>query len=338
LRLEIEKDLGAPAHQSSEVWTFWCPFVQEKTVGGFKVWADRYKCFSCGEAGDVFDWRQKIHDQTLIEAVNYYGGGTKLDGHELLKYTTERAEQAAKELEDKIALAQKALSELREAQIWVKYHESLSKNQQARDLWTARGVSEWWQDWWKLGYCESYSLWKRGDTDWEAWWKSPTISFPVWGHDWEVYNVKHRLLQEPPEGGKYIQEKKRVPQYPFITNPDIKKNKLLLLEGEIKAMVTFIVCDDIDLQVAGIPGDQPSDECLKTFDDYDPIYVCLDPDAYEVKRDDSPVNKVIKRLGTDRTRVIWIPAKIDDAIIENKLNKNMIKRLMESARRTNNVV
>ena len=333
LRLEIEKDLGPPARRGANEWTFLCQFHAEKTVGGFHVWKDRYHCFSCGEAGDIFDWRQKIHNQPLIEAIKFYGGDNEMDREAVLKFASERAEQAAKELEQKIEQAKAALKDLREAQVWEKYHNTLLSAPNARAIWRGRGIPDWWQEWWKLGYCESYSLWRRGETDWEEWWKSPTISIPIWGHDWEIYNVKHRLLLPPESGDKYIQEKKHVPQYPFIANNDLNHGKLLLIEGEIKAMVTFVTCDDIELQIAGIPGAEPSAACLEVFDNYDPIYVCLDPDAYEKKRDKSQVEKLINKLGEDRTRLIWIPTKIDDAILARELDKSMIKRLMNSARK-----
>lgn len=333
LRFEVEKDLGPPTRRGSNEWTFPCPFVPEKTVGGFRVWSDRYFCFSCGEKGDVFDWRQKIHNQSLQEAIKHFGGTASVDRETVIKYAAERAEQAARELEQKIEQAQKALADLRSAQVWLKYHEQLKENNEARRLWRECGIPDVWQDWWSLGYCEHYSLWRKGESDWEEWWKSPTLSIPIWGHSWEVYNVKHRLLEEPPDGGKYVQEKKHVPQYPFITNPDYKKGELLLVEGEKKSMVTFLACDDPDLQVAGIPGALPSEECLKVFDNYDPIYVCLDPDAYDEKPGGSPISKLVDKLGSDRTRIIWLPRKIDDAILDKELTGYMIKRLMRSARK-----
>ena len=334
LRLEVEKDLGPPSKRGANEWTFRCPFHDERTVGGFHVYTDRYRCFSCGEIGDIFDWRQKIHNQPLVDAIKFYGGDKGMDRDAVLKFAAERAENAAKELEQKIHQAQSALADLRSAQVWLKYHENLLNNNNARAIWRGRGIPDFWQEWWKLGYCENYALWRKDDNgEFEKWWESPTISIPIWGHDWEIYNVKHRLLRPPETGDKYIQEKRHVPSYSFIANDEVKKGTLLLLEGEIKAMVTFITIDDIKLQVAGLPTATPSEDCLKIFDDYEPICVCLDPDAYEARKGGSPIQKLIDKLGEERVRIIWIPTKIDDAILTGDLDKWKLKSLMRSARK-----
>lgn len=47
-----------------------CPLHDEKT-GSFTVFADdqRFRCFGCGESGDVLDFLQKYHDIPLAEAI-----------------------------------------------------------------------------------------------------------------------------------------------------------------------------------------------------------------------------------------------------------------------------
>ena len=48
-----------------------CPFHNERT-GSFKIFADnKYRCFGCGEYGDVIDFVQKIHQMNFLEAVRF---------------------------------------------------------------------------------------------------------------------------------------------------------------------------------------------------------------------------------------------------------------------------
>lgn len=48
-----------------------CPFHNERT-GSFKIFPDNhFKCFGCGEHGDVIDYIQKIHQMTFKEAVRF---------------------------------------------------------------------------------------------------------------------------------------------------------------------------------------------------------------------------------------------------------------------------
>lgn len=44
-----------------------CPFHKEKTAS-FSVKGNRYKCFSCGEGGDVIDFVSKYYNISPIEA------------------------------------------------------------------------------------------------------------------------------------------------------------------------------------------------------------------------------------------------------------------------------
>src|SRR5205085_9771388 len=47
-----------------------CPYHVEDTAS-LHVWEDHYKCFGCGEYGDVLDWLTKRAVRSWIEAVEY---------------------------------------------------------------------------------------------------------------------------------------------------------------------------------------------------------------------------------------------------------------------------
>lgn len=59
---------GVKLQKRGRLWQGLCPFHQEKTPS-FTVFADRgYKCFGCGEAGDVFSFVQRLQGLDFNEA------------------------------------------------------------------------------------------------------------------------------------------------------------------------------------------------------------------------------------------------------------------------------
>jgi len=243
-----------------------------------------------------------------------------------------RAEQAERDLERSIAQAQSTLDELRRARRWIEYHQGMSEN--GRMLWRLRGLQDFWVDWWKLGYTPNYELWRKNGETWENWWQSPTLTIPVWGNGWQVNNIKHRLLNTPPGGGKYQQEKRGVPPAAFFCDPDRADGPLMICEGEIKSMVTFALIDSSTIQVTGLPTATPAPEMLAQFSGYDPVYVCLDPDAF-IKPDrdrPAPIERMVGIIGS-RARVIELPDKIDDLINGDHLDKAALRRAFARARR-----
>lgn len=243
-----------------------------------------------------------------------------------------RAKAAEEALQREIERAQSTLQEMRQARAWLEYHDRMTQN--ARAEWWLRGLSDQWIDWWQLGYSESFDLWRKCGEDWEKWWTSPTLTIPIWGNNWEVNNIKHRLLDVPPSGGKYQQEKKGIPAASFLCDPDRKDGPLMIAEGEIKAMVTFATMDSSKIQVAGIPTVTPSEDMLLSFNDYDPVYICLDPDAFQKPSHnaDAPIDRVASLFGS-RARVIELPDKIDDLIVAGHLDKGSLRKAFKRARR-----
>lgn len=243
-----------------------------------------------------------------------------------------RAKAAEQALQREIERAQVTLAEMRQARQWLEYHEQLTPN--ARAMWRMRGLSDTWVDWWQLGYSDTFDLWQISNGDWEKYWTSPTLTIPIWGHDWEVNNIKHRLLNVPPSGGKYQQEKKGIPAAPFICDPDRKDGPLMIAEGEIKAMVTFATIDSATIQVAGIPTVTPSQQMIETFEGYEPVYICLDPDAFIKPSKDraSPIERISEIVGK-RARIVELPDKVDDLIVEGHLDKDGLRKALRRARK-----
>jgi putative DNA primase/helicase len=62
--------------RNGKSWTAPCPFHAERTPS-FHVFSDHYRCFGCGEHGDVLDWLGKQRGPSFPDAVDYLGGDRK---------------------------------------------------------------------------------------------------------------------------------------------------------------------------------------------------------------------------------------------------------------------
>ena len=320
-RQVVARELGQPDKAGVD-WMWPCPFHSEHTPGGFRVFKDGWKCFSCGKHGDVFDFYSAYRKVSLVEAYEALGGkGTPPDPVEMARRAAENAARVEQELQRKIDEAQRAIGELRKAQSWLRYHEQL--DEQAREMWEGRGIPEEFQNFWKLGYDPDHVVWSK-----QMEWHTPTLSIPIFEPvSWDVINVRHRLLKPPEPNDKYRPERSGLPASLYVAYPDAGlTGKTLLVEGEIKAMVTFIHGEDTT-QVVGIPGKTPSSKLLEQLHDCEPIYICLDPDAaFESVA-------IAAELGKERCRVIELPEKIDDMILRYNLGKDWVRSIQRQAKR-----
>ena len=285
-------------------------------------WPDRFRMFTDGK---IRGWCRQC-DYLWFPDMNETDW--RPDAEEIAR----RAKAAEERLQLEIEKAQSTLAEMRSARAWLEYHDKMTKN--ARAEWWMRGLSDQWIDWWQLGYSDTFDLWRKTGDDWEKWWTSPTLTIPIWGNDWQVNNIKHRLLEVPPSGGKYQQEKRGIPAAPFLCDPDRKSGTLMIAEGEIKAMVTFATIDSATIQVAGIPSVTPSEQMINSFNEYEPVYICLDPDAFQKPAPgrEAAIERVSSMVG-NRARVIELPDKIDDLILAGHLDKNGLRKAFKRARR-----
>ncbi|MCL5103643.1 MAG: DNA primase [Armatimonadetes bacterium] len=116
-----------------------CPFHNEKTPS-FHVNPERqiWKCFGCGEGGDVFKFLQKIDNLTFPEAVEQLANkyGIKID-------RSERATQAASDKERLLRANNIACAFFRTL---------LSKSSKAQEYIARRGLTEATIEKYKLGY------------------------------------------------------------------------------------------------------------------------------------------------------------------------------------------
>lgn len=288
-------------------------------------------CFSgdCG-SGDVIDFVMKWRQVDFLEACRYLGGGDIAGDPESVRRLAEqrkiRAEAeylAAKQRLDK------AVADLERVKAWEAYHANLDRIPAARTLWLRRGIPETWQDFWQLGYSDSFTVWEAAeDYRWQPAWTTQTLTIPIFEPGWKIATIRHRLLHPPDPGDKYRPDRAHLKSFPFVADPDRKiRGPVLIVEGEIKGMVAFITADDPRMQVLGIPGKQQFTKFVDLLSDADPLYIMPDPDGEDYAR------KLVQKLGSTRCRIIRLRMKVDDAILVGLLDKSALRRLISFAPR-----
>jgi hypothetical protein len=236
--------------------------------------------------------------------------------------------------QERMAEINRALELLQREQVWTSYHENLTS--EIRGLYEKRGIPEFWQDYLQLGYDPEKWFTSAGSN-----YISPSLTIPIFepGGSWKALGVKHRLLKPADHGDKYRPEMRGLPAALYMADPDRKlTGRVMIVEGEFKAITTNVFIDDVNLTVVGVPSKSPDIELLDQLAECDPVTICLDPDAYvlsEKQRAAGAKWPAIKRLADHfrgRSRVMQLPFKIDDAIVAGALDKWTLRRMMNMAR------
>lgn len=117
-----------------------CPFHDDKTPS-FNVspTTGRYKCFACGESGDIFTWVMKTQGLDFREALKFLAdqAGVVLSN----SYEGPRVDKS--EREQQLAIMQSAL---------IFFRNELKKNNAAGQYLDGRGLDQTVQDMWEIGY------------------------------------------------------------------------------------------------------------------------------------------------------------------------------------------
>ena len=313
--LELEALMpGKWFKKTTNEWASSCP-----KCGGtdrFVVWTDkqyprwRWMCRICNPDGG---WLDQLFPKLNEEYQS-------MNSSEKAKRIAEQLEEQEHRLRAEIDRAQQVLKELQEARAWEKYHRQL--DEASRNLWLSWGIPEFYQDYWQLGFDPDRLIFAGGEE-----YHTPTMTIPIFEPTtWKCINVRHRLLAPPKPNDKYRPERSGLPAAFFVAEPDLKiAGRTLCVEGEKKAMASFITLDDPNMQVVGLPGKTPSDELLRKLSECDPVYICLDPDA--------DGEALASRMEKSRCRVINLPEKIDDMIFRYGLDKSWMRQVLFQSRK-----
>ncbi len=252
-------------------------------------------------------------------ACAFLGGDILSDPSEMTRLAAERAERAAKDLDRAIQKANAARAELQAAQIHLHYHETMPEL--CRQKWIERGLTESDIGFWYLGGKADFVV--KG-------WHTPTLTIPIVDEKRNLLNVKHRFLNPNPAhpNDKYRPEREGLGAAPpFLAVPEMGYDggtTTWVLEGEIKAMVTWARCGDIDTQIIGVPG-RSNYKSLAVKLKGKKVIIVPDPGA---ERDAWDFSKQI------RGHFLMLPEKIDDLIVSQGYDGEWLKAIERQARYT----
>jgi len=297
-----------------------CPIHAGDNEAAFEIF-DNGRAWSCHTRVEC---NRYGHDGiALLRALNNWSmqdvakniGGEQIDPQERQRRAAERAAQVERELQEKINQAQKALEELREARRWVIYHDALTEN--TRALWRARGIPDDWQNFWRFGYAPACPTFTR----------SASLTIPIFTPgQTDPLNIRHRLLSPTDPHDKYRPERAGFPALPFYSDPDLpidRAERVIVVEGEIKAAVTLLTIDKPLWQVIGVPGKEAFRTVADKLQGHDGVWLIPDPGAVEDWR------VYASSVGA---RLITLAGKIDDMLNAGQMDRQDIFGMLDQAR------
>lgn len=297
-----------------------CPIHGGKDKNNFHVYTDagkqRWKCFShdCG-GGDALDFVQKWRGWDLKQSYEFLGGEKQYDPQEMKRLADERHARAIIELEDKQRRVEAARKELQIAEKHLHYHQTMG--QWARDMWTARGLDEGLQEFFTLGACSDFVVNE---------YHTPTLTIPIFSEYNELLNIKHRLVNPKNPKDKYRPETHGLGAFPpllAIPAMGYDGDMVVVVEGEIKAMVTWTKLPSFDFQVIGVGGKSAFKSLTEKLQGKN-VVIIPDPDGQKEAID------LAQMIGG---RIFKTPDKVDDYLLQTKMSKDNFYQALRQARR-----
>ena len=200
---ELAEKAGSKLHQAGDEYRGNCPLHGGHGMSNFAIYRSggkqRYTCYSgdCG-SGDAIDFVMIWKDCDLQTAIRFLGGNVYNDPREYHRIASEREERIRKEREEIDKKYLQAKKDLTDSNSLYKYSGALEFNDHARDLWSARGIPPEWQYHYKLGYCNAFRVSTNAGIM-----TTPSLTIPVYGKNWELLNIRHRLLNNVDPNDKY---------------------------------------------------------------------------------------------------------------------------------------
>ncbi len=298
-----------------------CPIHGGHDETGFAIYheneRDLWKCFSgdCG-SGDAISFVMAWRGWEFKRACEFLGGEVQSDPVEMKRLADERMARSAIELADKQARHEAAIKELRTAQLHLHYHETMQE--WGRDMWTKRGLDIGWQNFYTLGACDDFDL---------GGYHTPTLTIPILNQQRQLLNIKHRLINPQKPTDKYRPERKGLGAFPnFYSLPELGNDGsyIVVMEGEIKAMVVWSRLNEIDIQVIGVPGRTQFRTLIEPLKGRRNVVVIPDPGA------EKDALEFAKSVGA---KSLSVPDKIDDFILATDASSNSIYAMLKQSRK-----
>jgi hypothetical protein len=340
-------------------WSGPCPFCGGRdrfSVQPYHKPEARWLCRHCtdGKWKDVITFVERRDKSSFMDACRaLFGPMVQITPEESARLLAERTARQEEERRREQEAQAARRAELDESGAALRYWENLSQYPEAREMWEKRGLSRMWQDYFRVGYSPSREFWHDNKV-----FTSPSLTIPTWrgfhladstaldepnkddpggtNNSCRCVGLVHRLLIPDAPGGKYRPHLSGVGKPLFncdIYAPEILGD-VLLIEGEVKSMVTWAFIQDTHptpsylrrITVVGIAGMKFKPDWIPEFDSAGWIWICLDPDARQ------SADGIAASLGPERCRIIDLPGKIDDLLVDGTLQVSDLPGLLKTAR------
>lgn len=287
---------------SAVEWSSTCPQCGGAVHKGGE-WPDRFRMFTNANGKNkVFGWCRNC------SYCFFPDNNTPLSGAELEAWRKTQIEAEERRKRE----AEEALRLLRSQKMWDTFY--LAKNEWAKEVIRSWGITDEWADYWKLGLIRELEVFTKEGEETVKYF-SPAISIPVWDHTANISNIQARLLNPRSAKDRYRPFYRGVGIGNFFAFRGEKYSRVLVTEGFKKAMVCAQYLQG-KMQVVGVPNKTPSQFSLAALDEFEVVNVCLDPDA----RKDGSLSRLLDDIGRERARVVLLPGKVDDMIVDNNLD------------------
>lgn len=312
---------GGKPHGTGNRYSCACPLHGGKNTTAFSIYFqdDRWKwnCFTdqCG-GGDAISFVMAWQGLDFRRACEWIMGGAIDDTEAIRESAAIRYAQAQEDAKRAKEREDARRNELRIAERHLVYHQKMG--QWAKDQWTKRGIDEGMQEFWTLGGVSDFEYY-IGDTPYH----SPTLTIPIVNQSRELMTIRHRLLNPKEPNDKYRPDKSGLHAHPFFAIPELgyDGDLVLVMEGEIKAMVTWTLADSF-WQCIGVPGQEMYKHLVPELKGKNNIII-TDPGAEK---------KAVELARAVNGKVLFLREKIDDLILSVNADKNYLYAMTKQAR------
>lgn len=333
--IEYVRAAGGKPQWHGSRWSSHCPLHGGDNKTAFSINASKrdgrllWNCFSgdCG-GGDAITFVQRWQGLSFREACEWILGERITDFEYLRQSAAERYEQAR---EDERKATERKLARLHELQTAERHLFYMQQRKTARwatDAWERAGLDEGIQDFFYLGASEDFSYWYDGVEH-----HTKTLTIPYFNEARELTYIQHRLENAVDGAGKYRPDKSGIELPYFLAVPEAGYDGgiVLVVEGAKKAMVAWTRANTSDFQAIGVPSlvkfpglADSLRECGKR------VIVIPDPRANERDRDARKPYDLAREIGA---KVLRLPSKVDDFLLDTGLRGNGFMTLLKQARK-----
>lgn len=306
LPLEMAEKWGHLNHlqykPGSNEWSSACPACGESGHNSLSGTPDRFTMFPEDKRSSARGWCRQCGHFEWVGSDAEPPSAARIKEMEEIKEEQEAAER--QRLENR-------LNHFMAEKLWQFYHDEMTDKE--RWLWENQGIPRQFQDLWTLGYMGHYPS-KRFDSE--------ALTIPHFGVGRTPSNLQYRLLQPPKPNDKY-RFTMGLPHALWLPEPDRDlTGTCILCEGMKKAAVTWIRFvvepDNQQYTVVSVPSKSPAKALYPLLNQFDRIYVAMDPDAYRWKKDGDgnkvkpSIYNMVEQINGPAVNVVTLPTKADD--------------------------